>query len=60
MKELIHKLDAYIKVVDLEEISDRRFCALLGLYTEMVRSQDLDEDNADIKAFIDAVESSIS
>ena len=60
MKSLIRKLDAYIDAVDLEEISDRRFVALLGLYTEIVKNQEVDSDNPDIKAFIEAIETSIN
>ena len=63
MRSLIDKLDAYMQVVDLEEISDRRFTAILTLYTEIVKSnQKLDdsEQSEDIKAFIDAIENSIN
>ena len=63
MKSLIDKLDAYMKQVDLEEISDRRFTSIMNLYTEIVKSQnkiEVDNTNDDIKAFIDAIENSIN
>lgn len=63
MRSLIDKLDAYMKIIDLEEISDRRFTAILTLYTEIVKQNSKLEDSEqseDIKAFIDAIENSIN
>ena len=61
MKSLIKKIEDYIESVDLTDISDRRFVALLNLYTEAMKYQDIDDvENPDIKAFIEAIEDSIN
>ena len=61
MKGLVSKLDEYIQSVDLEEISDRRFCALLELYTEIVKKEPaVQEENEDLTAFLNAIENSVN
>ena len=61
MKGLVSKLDEYIQSVDLEEISDRRFCALLELYTEMIKKEpEVETVNEDLKAFLTAIENSVN
>jgi len=61
MRGLVQKLEEYIQSVDLEEISDRRFCSLLELYTEIIKKEpDIQEENEDLTAFLKAIENSVN